>query len=116
MDQYSIKHILKSRKWRTAWEEVRKVCGADFEDERRQRIWDCAVQMQGLEGLEMLRPDGCPDKWKGKLSELRGKIEMTDTVSMKSAEIDIHGDIECLECPILNDEIHCCVRGMWPVW
>ena len=114
MDQYSIRHILKSKKWRTAWKEVRKECGADFEDEQRQRIWVCAVQMQGLEGFEMLRP-GWTVKWRGKLQELRQKIENMDVASIKSAESDIHGEIDWLDCPILEDEIYCCVRGMWPV-
>ena len=114
MDQYSIRHILKSKKWQAAWQEVRKQCGADFEDQRRQRIWVCAVQMQGLEGFDMLRPGGM-DRWRGKLLEVRRKIESMDVASIKSDERDLHGEIDWLECPILEDEIYCCVRGMWPV-
>ena len=114
MDQYSIRHVLKSSKWRAAWEEVRRSCGADFEDERRQRVWEGAVQMQGLEGFEMLRPGGT-DVWRERLVELRGKIEAMDAGGMKAAEIDVHGEIDWLECPILADEVLCCVRSMWPV-
>lgn len=114
MDQYSIRHILKSKKWRTPWEEARRACGGDFEDERKQKVWVCAVQMQGLEGFEMLRPDGA-SRWREKLLELREKIERLDPVSLKSAEKDVHGEIEWLERPVLEDEIYCCVRGMWPV-
>ncbi|KAG7002076.1 mediator of RNA polymerase II transcription subunit 17 [Physcia stellaris] len=113
MDQYSIRHILRSSKWRAAWKEVRKSCGADFEDERRQRVWECAVQMQGLEGFEMLRPGGI-DRWRERLVGLRAKIEAMDARGMKAAEIDVHGEIDWLECPILADEVLCCVRSMWP--
>lgn len=114
MDQYSIRHVLKSRKWRAAWEEVRRSCGVDFEDERRQRIWEGAVQMQGLEGFEMLRPGG-KERWRERLVGLREKIEAMDAGGLKSAEVDVHGDIDWLECPVLADEVLCCVRGMWPV-
>lgn len=114
MDQYSIRHILKSSKWRAAWEEVRKSCGADFEDERRQRVWEGAVQMQGLEGFAMLRPGGT-DRWRERLMDLRAKIDAMDAGGMKSAEKDVHGEIEWLEYPILADEVLCCVRSMWPV-
>ncbi|KAL8943995.1 MAG: hypothetical protein Q9216_000704 [Gyalolechia sp. 2 TL-2023] len=115
MDQYSIRHILKSSKWRKAWDEMREEIGPDFVDERRQRIWACAVQMHGLEGLEILRPGGT-DKWRGKLLELREKLEKMDATNMKSLiqRIDVHHEIDWLECPILEDEIYCCVRGMWP--
>ncbi|KAL8860938.1 MAG: hypothetical protein Q9178_002693 [Gyalolechia marmorata] len=112
MDQYSIRHILKSRRWRTPWEQARKQCGPDFEDDRRQKIWVSAVQMQGLEGFEMLRPDGA-ERWKGHLHKLREKIERIDSNKMRSAEKDEFGEINWLEFPILEDEIFCCVRGMW---
>ena len=110
MDQFSISHILKRRTWRTPWEQARKQCGPDFEDHRRQKIWVSAVQMQGLEGFEMLIPDGA-ERWRGHLHKLREKIERIDTNRMRSAEKDECGEIEWLEFPILEDEIYCCVRG-----
>ncbi|MCJ1262369.1 hypothetical protein MMC22_002239 [Lobaria immixta] len=113
MDQYSIRHILKSRRWCIPWKEARSVCGPDFEDDRRQKIWACAVQMQGLEGFEMLRPDG-PNKWKARLLRLREKVENIDIDRIRSVEEDVHGEINWLECPILEDEIYCCIRGIWP--
>ena len=114
MDQYSIRHILKSKRWCAAWDEVRRACGGDFEDDRRQKIWVSAVQMQGLEGFGMLRPDG-GKKWRAYLRRIREKIEHLDTERIRSTEEDVHGEIKWLECPILEDEIYCCVRGMWPV-
>ncbi|KAL8992628.1 MAG: hypothetical protein Q9169_006949 [Polycauliona sp. 2 TL-2023] len=115
MDQYSIRHILKSRTWRTPWEEARRKCGPDFEDDRLQKIWACAVQMQGLEGFEMLRPDGA-NRWRPYLTELRQKVARIDTTCLDSPEKDVHGQIKWLEFPILEDELFCCVRGMWPVY
>ncbi|KAL8834113.1 MAG: hypothetical protein Q9170_003916 [Blastenia crenularia] len=113
MDQYSIRHILKSSRWNGPWDEARRACGADFDDDRRQKIWVGAVQMQGLEGFEMLRPDGA-NKWRERMLNLRKKIENVDVERIQSEEKDVHGEINWLECPILEDEIYCCVRGMWP--
>ncbi|KAL8783075.1 MAG: hypothetical protein Q9213_004887 [Squamulea squamosa] len=112
MDQYSIRHILKSSKWKAAWKEVRVAVGPDFDDKRRQRIWASAVQMQGLKGFEMLRPDGV-NRWRGRLRELRQMVERVDISSMQSTEEDPHGEIMWMTCPILKDEINCCVRGMY---
>lgn len=116
MDQYSIRHILKSKKWQKAWEPARDCVGASFGDERRHRIWRGAIQMYGLAGYEMLRPGGV-EKWRGKLLELRGKLETMDTERMVSLfqRHDIHREIEWLECPMLEAEVYCCVRAMWPV-
>lgn len=113
MDQYSIRHILKSSKWTAAWEEVRKVCGADFEDVRRQRTWVSAVQTQGLEGFEMLRQGGA-ENWRDRLMQLREKIEQVDPARMQSVQ-HLHGELVWLEAPMLEDEIYCCVRARWPV-
>ncbi|KAL8912047.1 MAG: hypothetical protein Q9171_002900 [Xanthocarpia ochracea] len=112
MDQYSIRHILKSRTWRTPWKQARKQFGPGFGDHRRQKIWVSAVHMQGLEGFEMLIPDGA-QRWRGHLHKLREKIERIDTNRLRSAEKDEFGEIDWLEFPILEDEIYCCVRGMW---
>ncbi|KAL8957076.1 MAG: hypothetical protein Q9193_005559, partial [Seirophora villosa] len=98
MDQYSIMHILKSSTWRRAWGEARRVGGgpdfedggSDFEDERRQRIWDCAVQvMQGLEGYDMIRPGGV-ERWRSRLLALREKVERMDDARIKAADTDEH--------------------------
>ena len=60
----------------------------------------------------MLRPEGAI-RWREYLLELREKIEKIDSTKMRSAEKDECGEINWLECPILEDEIYRCVRGMW---
>ncbi|KAL8766376.1 MAG: hypothetical protein Q9209_006846 [Squamulea sp. 1 TL-2023] len=112
IDQYSIRHILKSSKWKVAWEDVRKAIGPDFDDERRQRIWASAVQMKGLEVFDMLRPDWA-ERWSARLRELRQLIERIDVSSMQATEQDLHGVIDWMAFPIMEDDIQCCVRGRW---
>ncbi|KAL8679878.1 MAG: hypothetical protein Q9224_006997, partial [Gallowayella concinna] len=117
-EQHSIRHILKSRRWNAAWEKARALCGADFEgadfdSDCRQRLWVNAVQIQGLEAFEILTPGGA-DRWKGRLLELRDKIERLDLNRMQSDEKDMHGNIFALDCPVLEDEIFLCSSGMWP--
>ncbi|KAL8964812.1 MAG: hypothetical protein Q9197_006792, partial [Variospora fuerteventurae] len=89
MDQYSILHILRNSVWRREWGDARRAGGGpDFaDDERRQRIWECAVMMQGLEAFDMIQPGGA-DRWRGRLTELREKIERMDDAKMMSAERD----------------------------
>jgi hypothetical protein len=45
---------------------------------QQQQVWHSAVQLQGLEGLEMLRPGGV-DQWQPRLEGIRAKIEALDT-------------------------------------
>jgi hypothetical protein len=57
LDQVRLNHILNCRTWREAWETVFRQIGPDFEWERRQEMWHSVVQIQGLQGLEMLRQE-----------------------------------------------------------
>lgn len=114
MDQYSIRHILKSRKWQEAWKEARDCEGTSFPDSTRYKIWCGAIQLYGLAGYQILRPGGV-DKWRDKLLELRGKLERMDTSRIRwlHGKTDLQQQIEWLKCPMLEDEIFCCVRWMW---
>ncbi|KAL8694131.1 MAG: hypothetical protein Q9218_001184 [Villophora microphyllina] len=73
-DQVGLDYLLACRTWTEAWQRVRLAIGPDFEEEWRQRMWESAVQVQGLEGLEMLRPGG-PEKWRYRLEVMRSGIE-----------------------------------------
>ncbi|KAG8532435.1 uncharacterized protein KY384_002312 [Bacidia gigantensis] len=92
MDQYGIRHILKSSTWGREWERVRDEVGPAFDDDVKQEIWENAVQMQGLFGFEMLRPGGA-ESWKERVIELREKVAMADLRKMKPVEKDVHGEI-----------------------
>ncbi|MCJ1456383.1 hypothetical protein MMC28_006744 [Mycoblastus sanguinarius] len=77
-DQEALRHILCCRRWCEAWDHVRHSIGPDFEEEWRQRLWHSAVEMQGLEGLEMLNgPEGI-EKWRPWLEDIMEKIEVLD--------------------------------------
>ena len=76
-DLEALRHVLYCRTWREAWEAVRREIGPDFEEGWRQELWVNGVQLQGLQGLEMLRPGGL-EKWRGTLGVMRKKIEELD--------------------------------------
>ena len=76
-DQGAMIHVLQCRTWTEAWERVRRDIGPDFEEKWRQELWMSIVQIQGLGGLEMLRPGGV-EKWRLRLEEMRRKIEGLD--------------------------------------
>lgn len=76
-----LKTVLYSRTWEEAWEKVRRESGPDFEEGWRQELWASGVQLQGLQGLEMLRPGGSA-KWRASLEEMRLKIETLDVKYM----------------------------------
>ncbi|KAI4178371.1 MAG: hypothetical protein LQ346_007477 [Caloplaca aetnensis] len=77
-DQEGLDYLLSCRIWREAWAKVRLATGPDFETEWRQELWCSAIQIQGLEGLEMLRPGGL-ERWRPRLEAMRQSIEdLTD--------------------------------------
>ncbi|PVH74447.1 hypothetical protein DL98DRAFT_30544 [Cadophora sp. DSE1049] len=73
-DQVAMRHVLLCRRWREAWEEVRRQVGGDFEDGWRQDMWKSFVECQGLHGLEMIRP-GNVEPMRERLLSARRSIE-----------------------------------------
>ena len=109
-DQVGLNHILTCRTWREAWEGVRRQIGVDFEEEWRQTYWHAAVQQQGLEGFEMLRPGGV-EKWRSRLERIRNGVER-----MEKPKVYHFGrsEMECSDVPCMADEVLVCMAGMWP--
>jgi hypothetical protein len=139
-DQIALQHVLNTRRWRESWKSVRGQVGGDFTipdvdmnsddtdgheevvpimgpgyhdlyESWRQHIWDSAVQYQGLEGLEMLRPGGV-EKWKGRLQEIRGRVEKLEskpkgfTFGRRENPAGVY--------PCLADEVFICMASYWP--
>ncbi|KAG4416043.1 hypothetical protein IFR04_010806 [Cadophora malorum] len=73
-DQVAMRHVLLCRRWREAWEEVRRQVGGDFEDGWRQDMWKSLVECQGLFGLAMIRP-GNVEPMRERLLSARRSIE-----------------------------------------
>ena len=112
-DQNGLRHVLKSTKWCTAWDTVRMEVGGDLEEPWRQKVWKAAVQMQGLEGLEMLRPGGV-EKWRGRLMDMREKIAIMDPGRKPALNVDDGvRSLAPLGSPDLADEVFVCMRAMW---
>ena len=106
-NQVGLIHILKCRTWREAWETVRHQIGPDFDEEWRQEMWHSAVQMQGLDGLEMLRPGGV-EKWRHRLEEMRNKIEALDSRFRPSVhKFGLH-EHSASDSPSMADEVFVC--------
>ncbi|KAL9598568.1 MAG: hypothetical protein Q9219_004399 [cf. Caloplaca sp. 3 TL-2023] len=103
-DQVGLGYLLGCSTWTRAWEGVRRAIGPDFEDEWRQEMWHSAVQLQGFEGLEMLRPGGA-DKWRPRLEAMREAIARLETKDKpKIFNYGINGDVS--ESPNLALEVH----------
>lgn len=74
LDQLSLDRLLgECRTWTEAWSSVREEIGPDFEEGWKELMWQSAVQIQGLEGLEMLRPGGV-ERWRSRLEAIRSAI------------------------------------------
>ncbi|KAI0508461.1 hypothetical protein F5B22DRAFT_397744 [Xylaria bambusicola] len=72
----------------------------------RQRLWENVMISQGLEGLEMLRPD-TEDKWIGKIKEWREKIMNMDN----EPPLTKVGRQATLEYPYLLGDLRICASG-----
>ena len=119
-DQIALHHLLHCRTWREAWRNVRRQIGDDFEEDWRQAMWVSAVQMQGLEGLEMLRPGGV-EKWRGRLEQIRGKIERLEKPPKeRDYKLEIRTPHErtlyARDSPNLADEVWVCMATHYPCW
>ncbi|CZR57856.1 uncharacterized protein PAC_07745 [Phialocephala subalpina] len=110
-DQIALNHVLNCRRWRESWERVRRQIGEDFQLEWKQDMWHSAVQCQGLEGLEMLRPGGV-EKWRDRLTEIRNRIEKLE----KMPEVyDFHPrSQQGTEYPFMANEVYILMCGLWP--
>lgn len=115
-DQLNLNHLLggNCREWPEAWEGVRHQIGPDFAEAWRQNLWRSAVQQQGLEGLEMLRPGGVK-RWRSRLQRIRDRIEALP-VSAKPVSHRYGKSNWASDAPCMADEILVCVAGYWDSW
>ena len=109
-DQVALQHILNCGRWTRPWDSVRREIGPDFEEHWRQRMWHSAVEMQGLSGLELLRPGGV-EAWRERLTEIRSQIETLE----KSPEVFKFGKYEnpAYDYPNMTEEVFVCMAGYW---
>lgn len=110
-DQVGLNHILTCRTWREAWEEVRFSIGLNFDEKWRQKLWHAAVQQQGWDGLEMLRPGGV-EKWRGRLQEIIDSIRAMPASSMPKIYRYGSRALEASDAPCMADEILVCMIAM----
>lgn len=111
-DQVGLNHILKCRTWREAWEDVRLRIGPDFDEEWRQKLWHAAVQKQGLDRLEMLRPGGV-EKWRERLQGIRDSIQAMPATSEPNTYRYGRKACEVSDTPCMVDEIYVCMVALW---
>jgi len=104
-DQVGLDHILNCRTWREAWEDVRLHVGPDFEEGWRQKMWHAAVQQQGLDGLEMLRPGGV-ETWRGRLQGVRDGIQAIQASSKPKTYRYGKEGYEASDAPCMADEVY----------
>ncbi|KAL8857643.1 MAG: hypothetical protein Q9178_005808 [Gyalolechia marmorata] len=112
-DQVGLDYLLTCRTWRESWAKVRLEIGPDFDDVPRQMMWESAVQTQGLEGLEMLRPGGL-ERWRSRLELMRKNIENLPIESRpKECRYGLSGRFYCWESPDMAAEITVTIAPYW---
>ena len=77
-------------------------------------MWHSAVQMQGLEGLEMvISAPGWEEKWRPRLEEIRGNIEALGSDSKPLVHSFGTREHPASDSPCLADEVNVCMAGLW---
>ncbi|KAH7383145.1 hypothetical protein BKA64DRAFT_178707 [Cadophora sp. MPI-SDFR-AT-0126] len=109
-DQVALRHVFLCRRWREAWEEVRRQVGGDFEDGWRQDMWKSFVECQGLNGLEMIRP-GNVEPVRERLSSARRRIEELE-VQPQTYKFGKWGN-PGTENPDMLKEVFILMAGFW---
>ncbi|KAL8765747.1 MAG: hypothetical protein Q9209_007254 [Squamulea sp. 1 TL-2023] len=111
--QVGLDYLLTCRTWTEAWEKVRLEIGPNFDDVPRQIMWERAVQTQGLEGLEMLRPRGL-ERWRPRLEVIRKNIENLPVESRpKECRYGSSGRYYCWDSPDMAAEITVTLAPYW---
>ena len=77
-------------------------------------MWHSAVQMHGLEGLEMRRPSGV-EKWRQRLEDMRAQIKALDPASRLTVRKFGRRGRPALDAPCMADEVRVCMAGLLPL-
>ncbi|KAL8957574.1 MAG: hypothetical protein Q9183_006021 [Haloplaca sp. 2 TL-2023] len=113
-DQVGLDYLLSCRTWSEAWQQVRHPIGPDFADEWRQQLWSAVPQVQGLEGLEMLRPGGL-EKWRPRLAAMREAIATLRDKDMPSRLLYSSWRKEIPDSPVLLAELGVTMLGLYGI-
>ena len=114
---------IKSSRWKPHWKRMREKAGPDFQDNMddgwwynagsaadwRQRLWEDVMMCQGLEGLDMIRPD-LQDAWTEKVKGWRIKIARLE----REPDMTMVGRQATLEYPYLLGDLRICASGFVP--
>lgn len=114
-DQLRLNHILTCRTWREAWEKVRLQVGQDFEVEWKQQMWESAVQLGGLKGLEFLRPMRTEQRKKSIIGVYKGIEKMGEAQKPGVTTFGTRAH-PAYDFPSMADEICVTVSGIWGPW
>lgn len=114
-DQVRLNHILDCRTWREAWEKVRLQVGPDFEVDWKQQMWESAVQLNGLRGLELLRPMEVKERKHRLIGIYQGIKAIT---AENEPKVHKYGTRKhtAYDFPSMADEIRVTVSGYWGPW
>ncbi|KAK7051547.1 hypothetical protein VNI00_004526 [Paramarasmius palmivorus] len=114
-DHMSLRNIISAPHWIHLWTAVTRSIGPDFGARWKQKMWFDMVQLQGLEGMEMLVKGG-PEKWQQKLVVLYEKVdklEESDKPGKQRYSLPgMHGSdmyVDISEAPDLENELRVCI-------
>lgn len=107
----ALRFVICSRSWQEAWATLRMNAGPDFEEEWRQDLWVSGVQLQGLQGFEMLESGGSK-AWRARLEGMRSMIENLDVKYSPRTYASLCGDhTVASDAPIMAREL-LYIRGL----
>jgi hypothetical protein len=87
--QVGLGHLLRSERWRTAWEDVLTTDSGNsllVPGDWKYDMFESIVLCQGLEGMEMLTTAG-REKWRGRVAIWREQIARIDIAPPKKVQV-----------------------------
>ena len=113
-DQGALDHILNCGRWQRPWNRVCTAINIHFADEWKQKMWFDAVQMQGLEGMEAMLSEAGLQRQRANLERIYSQINALEE-QQKPATNHIGRCREMVsDAPDFSNEVHVCVRSLWP--
>ena len=111
--QGALDHILNCGRWMRPWKRACRATGAGFDDEWRQRLWLCAAQMQGIEGMEAMLSDTGLERQYENLREVYAQVAAL--AEQQKPETHHIGRLRSpvSEAPDFAKEVRVCMTRLW---
>ncbi|KIK59165.1 hypothetical protein GYMLUDRAFT_60376 [Collybiopsis luxurians FD-317 M1] len=104
-DQNMLHELLTSRQWNSFWQNVSQDIGWHFEEDRKQKLWFTAIQIQGIEGMKALAEGGV-EECRELLLRIRYQVEnLTDEYNPAARAIGTQLQASVFYAPDFANEV-----------